>query len=466
MRAEIGNGKGLTIAELIEYSGAKPVGITTGMLREYVTAFALDSREVSEGTMFIALKGERVDGHNYIKKAHENGAVLTLAEREIPDCTLPMLVSCDGSEAALGRIAAAYRARFSLKSAAVTGSVGKTTTKEMINAVLSAKYPTHKTEGNFNSTTGVPMSLMTLNDSYEAAVWEMGMSARGEIESMSLTAKPDVGVITNIGISHIEMLGSRENIRDAKLEIRAGMPDGGVLILNGDEPLLSGIDGARYVSLDNKDADYHAENIVTGIGTVSFDVVSRISGTTHINLPITGSHNILDAMLAFAAGEALGVPIELIAHGLNNYRTIALRQNVYTMNGCTVIEDCYNAAPDSMKAALNVLDEIGRAQSGRRIAVIGDMRELGTYTEPMHREIGKYAADKADIIFTFGTDSLLYAEEAEKSDIKRENIASFTDINDIAPITEALKNLLRPGDTVLFKASHSLALERVIEALK
>ena len=310
------------------------------------------------------------------------------------------------------------------------------------------------------------MSLMTLNDSYEAAIWEMGMSARGEIERMSLNAKPDVGVITNIGISHIEMLGSRENIRDAKLEIRAGMPDGGVLILNGDEPLLSGIDGARYVSLDNKDADYHAENTVTGVGRVSFDVVSRISGSTHIDLPITGGHNILDAMLAFAAGEALGVPTELIAHGLNNYRTIALRQNVYTMNGCTVIEDCYNAAPDSMKAALNVLDETGRAQSGRRIAVIGDMRELGTYTEKMHREIGKYAADKADIIFTFGTDSLLYAEEAEKSGVKRENIASFTDINDIAPITEALKNLLRPGDTVLFKASHSLALERVIEALK
>jgi len=465
MRAEIGNGRGLTFAELIEYSKAKPLNITYDMLENRVTAFALDSREVTGDTMFIALVGERVDGHRFIGKALENGASIALIEHEVEDCTMPMLYAEDGCEAALGRIAAAYRSRYTPESAAVTGSVGKTTTKEMIYAVLSEKYNTHKTEGNFNSLTGLPMSLMTLNGSYDGAIWEMGMSSKGEIERMSLTARPKVGVITNIGISHIEMLGSRENIRDAKLEIRAGMSDDGILILNGDEPLLSGIEGARYVSLERADADYHAENITTDVGSVTFDAVSRMSGRTKVTLLITGKHNVLNAMLAFAVGEALNVPTDRIANGLKNYKTTGCRQNVFELDGAIIIEDCYNAAPDSMKAALNVLNEIAQKKSGRRIAVLGDMRELGSLTEEMHREIGRYVADKTDILITFGNDSLLYAEEAKKSGISGENIISFTDLNDITPLLKTLKSLIKSGDTVLFKASHSLALERVTEAL-
>jgi len=461
MRAEIKYGTGLTVRELADIAGCERHNIGEDLLDKRITAFATDSREVGDDTVFVAIVGERVDGHSFIRKAHESGAILTLGERVPDGCTLPMIVSRDGVEAALMRIASTFRAKFGVLGTAVTGSVGKTTTKEMMWSVLSRKFNTHKTEGNFNSTVGLPLSLLTLDETHEAAVWEMGMSARGEIEAMSKAARPKVAAITNIGISHIEMLGSRENIRDAKLEIRSGMPDDGVLILNGDEPLLCGITGARYVSVERTDTDYFAENITADASSAEFDLHSAVSGrVTHIVLPIAGRHNVLDAMLAFAVGEAVGMEPCDIAQGLAAFKTTGRRQHVYERAGMTIIEDCYNAAPDSMKAALDVLKEC----RGRRIAVLGDMRELGAFTGEMHREVGRYLKGRCDMLFTFGRDSLLYAEEAAMCGIG--HIESFTDLDDVTPLVNALGEVICEGDVILFKASNSLQLERVIIGLE
>ncbi|MBQ5601893.1 MAG: UDP-N-acetylmuramoyl-tripeptide--D-alanyl-D-alanine ligase [Clostridia bacterium] len=428
-----------------------------------IKAITTDSRVKAPESVFVALVGEKFDGHDYIAKAFENGAVCAIVER-IPENVDGTYIVVEDTKKALGTIAKAYKNKLSPLTVAVTGSVGKTTTKEFIYAVLSEKYNVLKTEGNFNNDIGLPMTLLGLSSENDAAVLEMGMSHFGEIEYLSKIATPNIAVITMIGHSHIENLGSREGIRDAKLEIRKGLQHDGVLILNGDEPLLADINGAIYVGEKNKYANYVIDNVIEGENGCAFDLSYNGERVESITIPAVGRHNVMNAAFAFAVGIVAGMGEFEIRRGLMNFRNTGLRQSVYEMGGKTIIADCYNAAPESVKASLKVLCDIAERKGARKIAVLGDMKELGNYTAEAHIEVGReVAADKIDMLFTFGMLASDIAGAAAEDGI--EKVFVFEE-NEYEEIAEAIKENTKSGDVILFKASRAMALEKVIELLK
>ncbi|MGN1481443.1 UDP-N-acetylmuramoyl-tripeptide--D-alanyl-D-alanine ligase [Porcipelethomonas sp.] len=425
-----------------------------------ITEISTDTRNLPEGCLFIAIKGERFDGHTFIRKAIENGAAAAVSEYPVDGC--PCIVT-DNTRKALLKIAAYYRRKFSPILVGVTGSVGKTTTKEMIALVLSEKYKTLKTQGNFNNEIGLPKTLFNLNSSHEAAVIEMGMSNFGEIERLSETAAPTMGVITNIGFSHIENLKSQDGILKAKLEILKGMEDNAPLIVNGDDarlaPLKNNLD-AHQVYLygtDNECNDFKAVNIKEENGITIFDI-KYPDGEITAEIPCVGRHNVLNAAAAFAVGILNGLSDTEIVSALKKYKPDGMRQNIVKKGDVTVIIDCYNASPDSMRASLNVL--AGMECTGRKIAVLGDMLELGDSSEKLHRMAGNMAVHASpDMLFCFGKDSGYIGEEAKKSGI---NAYHTCDKN---MLTEKIKEFIKPGDTILFKASRGMKLEEVIDKL-
>lgn len=432
-----------------------------------------DSREADRDTMMIAIRGERVDGHDYIEKAMENGCRCFLCEY-VPACIAGKSVSAviaEDSVSVLCRLAHLYRQRKPLRCIGVTGSVGKTTVKEMISAALGEHFRVFRTEGNFNSTIGMPLSLMSVGPQEEAAVFEMGMSGFGEIAAMSGAASPDVAVITNIGTSHLEYLGTRENICRAKMEIVTGLRQGGTLVLNGDEPLLrsrhEGEYHTVYVSVENSDADYYADHI-RFIGENSlFDLHCPDGACVQVEIPAIGKHMVMEASLAYAAAYAIGEKSVDIVNGLRKYKTLGLRQNVHPCGQMTLIADCYNAAPESMHAALSVMQEIKTQNGGRAVAVLGDMLELGQTSPELHRLVGAdVAACGADFLFTVGERAQMYAAGALEGGMPSNAIRSFTDENDLTALTEALTEVLLPGDIILVKASHAMRLERVCTYLE
>ncbi len=432
-----------------------------------ITSVVTDSREVTPGALFVALKGEKSDGHAYIEKAAAMGAVCILAEKlpeKLPNCSLLLVNS---SVQALGRLAKAYKEIISPLTVAVTGSIGKTTTKEFVAAVLSQRFSTAKTPGNFNNQLGLPLTLLSLKKNDEALVVEMGMSAKGEIAYLSDLAHPKIGMITNIGSSHIEHLGSREGIRDAKMEITSGMDTGAALLLNGDEPLLAGVPGARYLSFQNPHADFYICPVEETENGSAFDLTFQ--GTTYesIVIPVIGAHNIWDASYAFAVGLICGMGEYEIRRGLMNFSNTGMRQNLYEANGIWILEDCYNAAPESVKAALAVLSRTAEIKGGRKIAVLGDMRELGLYSEKGHRLVGTYAAQaRLDMLITFGKDAALIAESAIANGVPETAVWSFENLDQPEKVSSCLANALHKNDVVLFKASRAVRLERVIACLK
>lgn len=425
-----------------------------------ITGISTDSRKITEGCLFIALKGERFDGHDFVRAAFEHGAAAALCSSPVDDCGGEVLLTEDTGEALL-RIAAYYRSLFSIPVVGVTGSVGKTSTKEMIYSVLSEKYLTLKNEGNLNNEIGLPTTVFRLDSTHEAAILEMGMSAFGEISRLSQTAQPSVGVITNIGVSHIEFLGSREGILKAKLEILDGLRKNGPLIVNGDDDLLCKVSSDEHpvitFGINDPDCDFRAVDIGTvGSGT-EFTVVYG-GKSRKVKLPCVGTHNVYNALAAFAVGIQLGVGGKKAAEGLSKYVTSGMRQRFTEFNGITLIEDCYNAGPDSVKAAIDVLKSL-TARS--KVLVFGDMLELGKISEEAHREVGEQVSLAGiSTLLTYGEMAAYAAEEALKRGVKAE---SFTDK---AELTKALKSRLVPGDAVLFKASRGMKLEEVIEAYK
>ena len=439
-----------------------------------VKGLCTDSREADADTAFVAMRGERVNGHDYMEHALANGCRCFICERNIQpvaDANAAAVVVGD-SEMALSRLAYAYRrAELSCKTVAVTGSVGKTTAKEMIYAVLSRAKKTHKSAGNHNSVVGMPLSVMETPHETEVSVLEMGMSSFGEIERMSITAQPDIAVITNIGSSHMEMLGSRENICRAKLEILSGLADGGTLILNGDEPLLSNIGGKSYqtlyVSLTRQNADFFAQNIRIDTESTQFDVVWRGGVCRDLKIGVMGRHNVYAALYAFAVGACMGLDTEIIRAGLLDFEAEGMRQNRYAVKDITVIEDCYNASPESMIAALDVLALCASQTGGRSIAVLGDMLELGEGSSAAHRKVGAHlAACGIDAMIAVGHEGLQIAAGAMQGGMSMQDMVRESDRDAIERIGEALIGCLQSGDTVLFKASRSVRLERVIEYLK
>jgi UDP-N-acetylmuramoyl-tripeptide--D-alanyl-D-alanine ligase len=422
-----------------------------------ITEICTDTRSLTEGCLFIALKGERFDAHDFVPKAFELGAAACITEKEIENCECMVVDDC---RKALKDIAHLYRNKFTPFLVGVTGSVGKTTTKEMISLALSSKYPTLKTQGNLNNEIGLPKTLFNLTSEHKAAVIEMGMSHFGEISRLAKTASPlSAAVITNIGFSHIENLKSQEGILKAKLEILDGIGEDAPLVLNGDDAYLWGakdkLDNKVYTyAIDNKDADFRAENIIEYNGMTEFTAIYE-GKEFPVCVTAVGRHNVLNVLAAICVGRIAGIEDELIIPAFTKYSADALRQNISEKNGQIVITDCYNASPDSMKASLSVLK--GMECKGRKIAVLGDMLEMGEMSEMLHRMVGNMvSAVKPDMVFCYGKDS-----EYIYKTVSENGIDGFysSDKNEVA---DALSQYVREGDIVLFKASRGMRLEEII----
>ena len=469
MKIKLGLGR-LTADKVAEICGGTMynVGCEHKVLFETVCT---DSREADNTSMFVAIRGERVDGHSYISNVVKAGCRCVIAERIPLDVKGIAVIVVQDSIRAIRDIAQYIKSQVDIKTVAVTGSVGKTTTKEFLSAVLDRKFNLYKTEGNFNSTIGMPMSMLELSQRNDAAVFEMGLSGLGEIEFMSEAAQPDIAVITNIGSSHLEMLGSRENICRAKMEITAGLKDGGTLFLNGDEPLLQGHESerynVRYFGMKNEECDYFASNIRNTETGLVFDMRTPAGEYKDIEINLAGSHNVYNAMVAFSVGLRMDMSEEAIREGLLSYRAAKMRQNIYNVGGITVIEDCYNASPESMNAAINVLGDTAKVKGGRMIALLGDMRELGTTTATLHAGVGSYLAQKkADYLFTYGElSSQNLADGAVKNGMD-ENHIFRSPVTDAEAVGQKLLSVLKEGDVLLVKASRGLAAENVLNYVK
>ncbi|MCX7615534.1 MAG: UDP-N-acetylmuramoyl-tripeptide--D-alanyl-D-alanine ligase [Clostridiales bacterium] len=418
-----------------------------------------DTRTIEAGSLFIPLKGDRFNGHSFIGEAVEKGAAAFFSEESNIETTVPYVVVLDTNQALL-TLAERYKAQFPVKTVGITGSVGKTTTKEMTASVLSQKYKTLKTEGNFNNLIGLPLTVIKLDQSYEATVLEMGMSNFGEISQLTKVAKPDIAVITAVGVAHIEFLGSREGILKAKLEILEGLKEGGSAVLNGDEPLLYRLKGTLpqntvYYGWGNPECDITAFDIDETSTGLSFTVKAN-ELEFRVNLNVPGMHNVNNALAAVACGLHFGLSTEEIQEGLLSFRNVGMRQNIYQKNGFTIIEDCYNASPDSVIAALGVLKNI--ETDGRRFSILGGMRELGDYAKKGHIDCGAVSAGIADFLYVFGENAEFYVEGAKKAGMDKSHIRCFNTKNDLA---EDLIQTARPGDVLLFKGSRAMKMEEV-----
>ncbi len=431
-----------------------------------------DSREADADTLFVATRGEKVDGHDYIVGALDRGCRCVLCEYVPIDIAgrKAAFVVVENSTDAFALTARGYRGTMPIKTVALTGSVGKTTTKELIASIFNRERKLYATAGNFNSVIGMPMSLMEVTKDSDTVVFEMGMSSFGEIRSMTRAAAPDIAMVINVGSSHLEFLKTRDNIARAKLEIAEGIREGGHLLLNGDEPLLrkhvkKGKYTVHYVSVeDNKNCEYHAENIKIFSDHTEFDLVFHGGSYRSLYINLIGRQFVCNAAFAAAAAILCGISEFNIREGLRGYIPSGMRQNISRKKGITVISDCYNAAPESMMAALDMLSALD--VSGRRIAMLGDMRELGEDSDRMHRELGEYAARCGlDILLTLGESGKYIAEGALHAGMDIKRVFAERDVENIEAICIEAEGCLIPGDAILFKASRGVRLERAIERL-
>lgn len=449
--------KELTLKQIADWCGGK-VSARFEHLR--VSRMQSDSRKVRSGDLFVALKGAKADGHDFAETAINHGAVAALVSRPISE-KLPS-IEVEDTLRAYGEIAAGYRKLTGVKVVGITGSVGKTTTKEMTASVLEAAYHTAKTEGNHNNNLGLPMTIMDMPENTEVAVLEMGMNHSGEMEYLSSIARPDLAIITNIGTMHIEHLGTREGILQAKLEIMRGMPDDGAGVFNGDEPLLWNIRAIGkhkkyYYGIENHACDVTATDIVELDDGVRF-VVHGFGQQFELFVPMLGRHAVYNALAATTVGLLLGVKPEQIQARFSSFHNTGMRQKIYVKNGVTIIEDCYNAGPESTEAALDVL--AGIKTDGRRIAVLGDMLELGNRSAAEHYRIGRLAVGKADLLLTYGEHSVRTLTGAITGGMNPKNTDHFDTHEDMAHM---LKMRVSEGDVVLFKGSRGMRMEKVLQ---
>ena len=447
----------LTLGEIASAVGGK-LSNADENVKIYSEDISSDTRSIVSGSLFIGIKGENFDGNDFAEKAvKEHGAAAVITNREIAG--IPCIIT-DDTRAALLKLAAYYRKKYPVKIVGVTGSVGKTSVKEMTACALESRYNTLRTEGNRNNEIGLPFTLFRITKDTEAAVIEMGMSHFGEIERLSKTAVPDICVITNIGYSHIENLGSRDGILKAKTEILLGAKENAPLIVNGDDDLLSAFkDDTREIITcgTSENCVYRAVNIENGESGVSFDVLYKGEFVTRCVLPVMGRHYIVDALLAAAAAEKAGCDLAEAIKAMAGYAPVGLRQHIEKKGGQTVITDCYNSAPNSAEAAIDVLAEITIPAGARRISVLGDMLELGDKAPALHAEVGKYAAEKGiDLVVGYGKLAENISSAAE------ENGSEAVHFTDRDKISDYLKNELKDGDAVLFKGSRGMRMEDII----
>ncbi|OOO00455.1 MAG: hypothetical protein ATN35_07190 [Epulopiscium sp. Nele67-Bin004] len=415
-----------------------------------------DSRGELEDGLFVPLVGEKFDGHNYIDSVYNRGAFATLSsKKEIVDDRL-ITIYVEDTKMALLHLAKYYSQLFDRPVVAITGSVGKTTTKEMVSAVLFQSMKVHKTQGNFNNEIGVPLTLFRTQEGDGVSVIEMGMNHFGEIRNLTNAALPDIAIITNIGTSHIENLGSREGILKAKLEILEGVKSNGTVIVNGDEPLLVGAKQEGWITYGLSDTnDYYATNIVHSSVVVSATLHTPIA-EYDVCIPSPGEHMVRNALAAVAVAEKLGLQKKAIIRGIASYKSAQRRMDI-SIGKVTIIDDTYNASVDSMVAALQVLENFD--QTSRKVAILGDMFELGEYSQRLHQELGnKIATMNLDFVYTVGTD-------AEQINIGIDGAIPNKHYPNKQLFIEHLAENLKLHDVVLLKASRGMRFEYIVEAI-
>ncbi len=446
--------KNFTLAEIAASCGGKYVG-EEALKNTAITSVERDSRAVKDGSLFLAIKGERVDGHDFIEKCYDSGALCAICEKAPENPKKPYIL-VDSTLNAVKDIAKAYREKFDIPVVGVSGSVGKTSTKEMLYAVLSQRFKTHKTQGNLNNELGVPLTILSMPEDTEAAVIEMGISDFGEMTRLARVAQPTICVLTIIGCCHLENLGDRDGVMKAKTEMFKYARDGAEFILNGDDDKLSTITDVSgkkpiFFGIDSKN-DYYAEDIENnGEGGVSCKLCF---GDTKLDvtIPAIGTYMVSNALAAAAAGKLLGLSDEQIKKGVEAYKTVGSRANVINNGKIRIIDDCYNANPTSVKASLETLKNF----NGRTVAVLGDMKELGTDELQLHFDTGAYAKQIGiDVVLAAGplAKSLANGADGKWYETKEELI-------------KALPEIIKEGDTVLVKASHSMQFEKIVEFLK
>ncbi len=434
-----------TLGDFARATGGKLINGSEDIAFE---GLVIDSRKVREGLGFAALRGERTDGHEYISTAFESGASFCLVDTMPSNETRPIIV-CDDVPSALLSAAEDYRKSLNVPVIGVTGSAGKTTAKEMIASVLARQYATHKTEKNFNNELGVPLTLFELKPKHEVSVVELGISGFGEMRKLSKAAKPNMAVFTLIGRAHLEQLGDLDGVLRAKAEMLEHMHEDSVLILNGDDERLRGIECKQKKVLCGISAhnDIYADNInIRSDGGCDFRVIYA-GGTFTLSTSAYGKHLVYAALFATAVGLSLGLSEVEITEGVRAYEPVGRRASLADLGHIRLIDDCYNANPDSMLSAIDSATLLG----GSLVCVLGDMFELGEDTERLHREVGDYARKVGALLFTSGELARSMGGEHYESE---------------SELLTALEAVLKEGDTVLVKASRSMEFEKISEGIK
>ena len=444
--------KPITLQEVANACG----GVLHGDPNIKITSIVTDSRKATDGSLFAAIKGERVDGHRFIPMTKEQGAVCALCE-DAPQIDTPY-IQVKSTLVALKGIAEYYRSLFTIPFIGITGSVGKTSTKELISSVLSQKYNVHKTSGNFNNELGVPLTLFGLEESHEVAVIEMGISGFGEMTRLAKMVRPDISVITNIGYCHLENLGDRDGVLKAKTEMFTYLKENGKIILCHDDDKLATVTdyhGIKPIFYGTDPADeFYADNVEERLLDGVCCTLHHKDGAIDVTIPAMGRHYVLNALCAMAVGKQLGLTDDEIKKGIESFVNVGSRSRICQLRGMTVIDDCYNANPTSTKAGLTTLAKF----SGRTVALLGDMKELGRDELALHKEVGAFAKQK-------GVDMLIAVGDLSKATAEGfgDGAVYFATVEECIA---ALDSILCAGDTVLIKASHSMHFEKIVEALK
>lgn len=427
----------------------------------------VDSRKAGENFIFVATKGERVDGHRFIPDVFAKGALGVVCEKEPESLPGPCIVVEDSFEA-LKQIGEFYRQQLPVKVVGITGSVGKTSTKEFVAAVLSMKYKVHKTLGNYNNEVGVPLTVLSMPEDTEVAVLEMGVNHFGEMHNLSRIARPDICIMTNIGQCHLEFLGSREGILKAKSEMFDFMKEDGSVCINGDDDMLASIKevkGKKPVTFGLSEQCRVYATDIKGKGLFGSEAMIHGNGESFaVQIPLPGEHMVYNALAAAAAGQLLGMTPEEIRDGIAAVESVSGRSHIVKLPDKVLIDDCYNANPVSMEAAIDLLLQA----DGRRVAVMGDMFELGEQEKEMHARVGKYAAEKGvECIICAGKLARCIYEGAREAAGERKDgpAAEIFYFEDRESLLEGINQILKPGDTILIKASHGMGFEKVVEQL-
>jgi len=454
--------KALKIKDILKATGGT---LLCGDTDKEIKKISTDSRKTDAESLFIPLRGEKFDGHDFLPAVLEKGVACVLKSKgEVPDNRgNTAVIAVENTLFALGKIAQFYRSMFKIPAVAITGSVGKTTTKEMCALVLSQKYKILKNKGNFNNEIGVPLTVFELDDLHDILISEMGMSGFGEIDRLSDIVRPEIVIMTNIGLSHIEFLGSQENIYKAKSEFVKNMNPKGVVIINGDDKILWShrndlVEHVIAVGIENPECDILAKNVVSKKDSLSF-TVEGMGECFDVVIPTEGEHNVYNALSAVALGMLCHVETGAIQRAFSEFVPDGMRLCVINCERYTVINDCYNAAPDSMAAALKVLG----AKETRKVAVLGDIACLGNYSYQAHKNVGAdVVKNNTDVLITIGKEARLIAESAFEHGMESDRIYSF-DTTDDALLK--IGSIIEKNDTILVKASRVMMLEKITEFL-